>query len=111
MDSSKGFIQIPTKILYDERIGTTAKLLFGIIVDLADENGCAEVTIQRLQKLLHCKSDKTVRLAEAELHNAGYIQVIRTGRASWLWLSTEYQTHRRFSALDWYERGQRRKAK
>ena len=110
MESENGFVKLPIKLLYDERISEKAKLLYAILIDLADENGCAEVSIHQLQWLLKCKSDKTVRTAESELYKAGYIQISRTGRASYIWIAHEYQTYNRWSALEWYEK-ERRKAK
>lgn len=80
------FVKFPTKLLYDRKISAKAKMLYAMLIDMADENGCAEVAIPRLQWLISAKSDKTVRDLERELVEAGYITIMRTGRASMIWV-------------------------
>lgn len=103
MQAKYGFIQFPVKLLYDNRISDKARVLAAILIDIADAMGCAQVTIDQLRRMMNCNGEKTVRRAEAELCNAGYIEVRRTGRASMIWLCDELRTGRDWSAIRWYE--------
>ena len=93
------FVKYPTRLIYDRKISAKAKLLYAMIADMADENGCAEVTISRLQWLMGAKSDKTIRELERELYESGYVQIIRTGRASTIWVKRE-DSGGNWSAID-----------
>lgn len=94
------FVKFPTKLLYDRAISAKAKMLYAIMVDMADENGCAEITIARMQWLIGAKSDKTVRELERELVEAGYIEVCRTGRASYIWIRPDDISGNGWSAIE-----------
>ena len=105
----KGFLKFPIKLLYDNSISDRAKILCTVLIDKADSHGCAILTLEEMRQLIYCESERTVRRAEEELCNAGYIQIIKTGRASMIWLSSDIVTGSPWSALEWYEAEQRRK--
>lgn len=68
------FALIPAKVLYDDHIPATAKLLYGEIYRLSHANGYCYATNKDFMALLQ-RSENTVTELIKALENAGYIRV------------------------------------
>lgn len=101
------YIKLPVCMLYDDRISKSAMIVYAAIVDKANPTDeAAQLTLEELAKLTGL-STRTVRRAEAQLDEAGYIYVQRTGRASIIALrSATEMIVQRYSTLDLYAKEQ-----
>lgn len=82
MRKDEMFVRLPVKALLDDRLSRSSLVVYAIMIDAADTWGMLEgLTIAELARRCGV-SEKTVRRAEAQLMEAGYIEVHRTGRAS-----------------------------
>lgn len=82
LDRTELFVRIPISVLLDERVSRSALVVYAVLIDAADKygvlQGCTIASIAQRAGI----SEKTVRRSEAQLVDAGYIAVTRTGRAS-----------------------------
>jgi len=77
--SKKGFAMIPNQLLYDERLGNEAKVLFCYIKSLS--SGYRNLRNSNLRKKLNC-SINTLQKAKNELIKNGYLVVHRLSSAN-----------------------------
>ena len=75
------FVRLPLRAIMDERLHGSALIIYALLIDAADENGIAAISLDELSSRSN-RNEKTVRRAERVLMDAGYITVYRTGRES-----------------------------
>lgn len=95
------FVRLPVSALLDTRLSRSALVVYAIMIDAADKWGILEgLTIAEISRRSGVSS-KTVRRAEAQLMDAGYIIVHRTGRASQIEVMHDLRPMIR-SSIDYY---------
>ena len=87
MDQKELFLRIPINAIMDRRIGRTALLLYGVLIDAADELGVVQGMTVAMMAMRCNVSEKTIRRAEHQLAAAGYIWIEPTGRASEIYVT------------------------
>lgn len=82
MFADEMFIRIPISAVMDRRLSRSTLLLYGVLIDAADKF-MQVINLTTAEMAARCKtSEKTIRRAEAQLVECGYIEIFRTGRAS-----------------------------
>ena len=87
MEKSEYFVRIPIEMLLDKKLSRSALLIFAVLLDYAEPTtGTCELQISELSFRAKI-SPATVRRAEAQLVEQGWIEIQRTGRASFFALT------------------------
>lgn len=94
----KLFLKMPLDLLLDKQLPRSAVILMTVLIDLQDQNGCVDRTIEDLCRYTGL-SEKTVRRSERELCDREIITITRTGRSSMIWISAAYRSGSGYSAL------------
>lgn len=103
MQRDQLFVRLPLSALYDDRLSKSAVLLLAVLIDTADQYGMRQTYIDTLADECHA-SPATIRRAEAQLCDAGYITISRTGRASLLRVLIDTVPIRQTSGIQAYKR-------
>lgn len=82
MEMDELFVRVPIKILLDDRVSRSALIVYAVLLDAAGKwSIVTDLTVAEISERAGI-SEKSVRRAEAQLVDAGYLAIHRTGRAS-----------------------------
>lgn len=86
MDYNEYYVRIPLQAFTDSRLTRAAVCVYAVLISAADQYGmCDGLTVDDIAAR-SCLNERTVRRAERQLCEAGYIKVEPTGRSSVIWV-------------------------
>ena len=112
MKSEEYYIRIPIKMLQDNRLSRSAIAVYGVLLDEVKPplNMTDRLSIAAIAQRAGIHS-ATVRRAERQLVEAGYIRIDRTGRESMIWVLSDDIRIKEYSAYGAYSKAKRKEEK
>lgn len=75
MGMNKG-LYIPRELLTDDQIGSTQKIVYALMLEMADEDGVCRASSQRIGERF-AKNERAVQASRRELCRLGYAELVK----------------------------------